>query len=367
MSAEQGPQPQDQPTRSVRRSLFKRIVATQGAVPMLLTVSALAVVLLLAAIRPAQRQGVPQVGTVPHPTRSVTASSTPSVTLTPSATSTPSSTPTSTATPLPPILYDVVSGDSVAAIAEQFGVSMESIIAANGLDQAGTMYPGDKLKIPHPTATAGPTTPTATVQASGSAAGGASTASVKPSSPAPTASPQPLTHPLAEGETLAAVAAQYGVTVDALVQANQIADPSKLLVGQKLVIPGKLVTATPAPTSAMTRTPTSGPLLPAPRLLWPADAAPFKGDDAVIVLEWASVGLLADDAWYELSLMDPSGVVTTVRTKANSWRVPAEMRPFPDAGAHTFAWHVDVVRGQQELGNSIPIGASGATRKFRWD
>ena len=42
------------------------------------------------------------------------------------------------------------------------------------------------------------------------------------------------------GDTLSALAVQHGTTVDALVQANNIADPDLILVGQNLLIPPEL-------------------------------------------------------------------------------------------------------------------------------
>lgn len=57
-----------------------------------------------------------------------------------------------------------------------------------------------------------------------------------------------------DGNTLAGIAEQFGVTVDALMQANSIADPDSLRVGDVLTIPG--VTVTPIlSTEAPTETP----------------------------------------------------------------------------------------------------------------
>jgi nucleoid-associated protein YgaU len=45
------------------------------------------------------------------------------------------------------------------------------------------------------------------------------------------------THTVQRGETLASIAAVYGVTVEAIVAANGITDPDLIAVGQELVIP----------------------------------------------------------------------------------------------------------------------------------
>ncbi len=57
--------------------------------------------------------------------------------------------------------------------------------------------------------------------------------------PTPTATPapSPIVHVVARGETLSSIAELYGVTVQAIEDANEIDNPSLIIVGQKLVIP----------------------------------------------------------------------------------------------------------------------------------
>jgi nucleoid-associated protein YgaU len=55
--------------------------------------------------------------------------------------------------------------------------------------------------------------------------------------PAATPPPPPQTYTVAEGDTLAAIAAQFGTSVSALQQANGIDDPDEIVIGQVLVIP----------------------------------------------------------------------------------------------------------------------------------
>ena len=55
-----------------------------------------------------------------------------------------------------------------------------------------------------------------------------------------------LVHIVARGQTLTGIARQYGSTIAAIVQANGIANPSFLRVGQRLTIPG----VTPPPAAA---------------------------------------------------------------------------------------------------------------------
>lgn len=84
----------------------------------------------------------------------------------------------------------------------------------------------------------------------------AATTSSAPAKPAPvtptapagaTAAANARTHTLQPGETLTKVAAQFGVTVAALQQANAITDPTKIPAGTSLVIPEGSAPAASAP------------------------------------------------------------------------------------------------------------------------
>jgi LysM repeat protein len=72
--------------------------------------------------------------------------------------------------------------------------------------------------------------------------------------PSPTLPPEavptlpPVTYTVKTGDTLSGIADLFGVTVDDIVRANNIADPNSLALGQVLIIPGRV--PTPAPTIA---------------------------------------------------------------------------------------------------------------------
>ena len=89
--------------------------------------------------------------------------------------------------------------------------------------------------------------------------------------PTPSPTSQVIVHVVKRGETLGAIARQYNVTVDAIVRANNIANPSLIYPGQKLNIPVSgqaLPTNTPRPTQtgspAKTPTPTALPTVTKP-------------------------------------------------------------------------------------------------------
>lgn len=80
---------------------------------------------------------------------SVEASVEPSVEPSPSPTPTPSPTPSPTATPAPtPFVYVVRSGDTLFAIANRFGVTIDQITAANGITRQSVLKVGQHLVIP---------------------------------------------------------------------------------------------------------------------------------------------------------------------------------------------------------------------------
>ena len=112
--------------------------------------------------------------------------------------------------------------------------------------------------------------------------------------PTPTTTPLPLPtvgatqYTVQSGDTLSSIAAQFGVTVDAIVRANNIADPNALSEGQVLTIPAREVevppTTLPVSTSGVpvigatppiTATLSPGP--PATETLPPPDATPPQG------------------------------------------------------------------------------------------
>jgi LysM repeat protein len=58
--------------------------------------------------------------------------------------------PAPTATPRTGLTYEIVSGDSCWSIAAQFNITLDQLIAANGLDQQCLIVAGNKLTIPVP-------------------------------------------------------------------------------------------------------------------------------------------------------------------------------------------------------------------------
>jgi len=167
---------------------------------------------------------------------------TPTLTFTPTTTSipteTPTITPTFTETPTPtrsaPYTYTVQEGDFLATIVENQNLGDDGVALILLLnpynEETGTginpttqiIYPGQEILLPYP------------------------------GMPLPTATPIPadlqrgtkLTYTIQAGDTLAGIASLFNSTVDEIIAENDLEDPNAIFIGQQLIIPANLVTAT---------------------------------------------------------------------------------------------------------------------------
>ena len=79
----------------------------------------------------------------------------------------------------------------------------------------------------------------------------------EPAAPDPSPTGQAALHIVQSGETLSGIATRYGVSVGAIMTANSITDPNRIFVGQRLTIPSG--TAAVAPATPPTNANASGP------------------------------------------------------------------------------------------------------------
>ena len=145
-------------------------------------------------------------------------------------------TPTTPTTPTTGTSYTVKAGDTLYAIALRYGVTVQTIINANGITNANLIRVGQVLTIP---GTSTPTTPT-------------------PSTTPTTGT----TYTVKAGDTLYAIALRYGVTVQQIVTANNITNANLISIGQVLTIPGTGTPTTPTtPTTGTSYTVKAGDTL----------------------------------------------------------------------------------------------------------
>jgi LysM repeat protein len=124
--------------------------------------------------------------------------------------------------------YTIQPGDTLSGIAVRFGVSISDLANANGIVSLSQIYSGAKLTIPGKGQQAN----------SGSGAVAAPPAQAPANKPAPASQPLPSQYTVQAGDNLSAIAANYGMSVDSLVSANNLTDANMIYVGQSLTIPG---------------------------------------------------------------------------------------------------------------------------------
>ncbi|MGD2207585.1 MAG: LysM peptidoglycan-binding domain-containing protein, partial [Anaerolineae bacterium] len=127
-------------------------------------------------------------------------------------------------------IHVVKRGETLYAIARRYSVSVQAIVNANGLHNPNFIWVGQRLRIPCCGA------------------------------PAPSPSAGYVIYVVKRCDTLAAIAWRYGVTVNAIVQANGIRNPNFIWVGQRLRIPA---TAPPRPAKPIVHVVQRGEILAA--------------------------------------------------------------------------------------------------------
>lgn len=97
------------------------------------------------------------------------------------------------------IYYTVATGDTISTIADEFSVSVNTILWENNLSAYSLIRPGNKLAI---------------LPATG------------------------ISHTVARGENIGQIAKKYGIDESKILEVNNLAEANKLAAGQKLIIPG---------------------------------------------------------------------------------------------------------------------------------
>lgn len=127
-------------------------------------------------------------------------------------------------------VHVVQRGETLSQIARRYGTSTTALAQANGIQNPNFIYAGQRLAIPG---------------AAGGAAGGTAASGG--------------VHVVRPGENLSAIALRYGTTVAALTQANRLANPNHIYVGQRLVVTSTAGSAPqPAPSSPVSQPAASG-------------------------------------------------------------------------------------------------------------
>lgn len=126
--------------------------------------------------------------------------------------------------------YTVQPGDTLSHIAARNSTTVSALLEANGLADPNRIIAGTDLALPGPA----------------------------------TDAEQPATegtHTVATGEHLSGIAARYGTTVSAIVEANDLGDANAIRAGQRIVVPGASGSTESAPTDgpSTASAPAAGP------------------------------------------------------------------------------------------------------------
>src|ERR1700704_831738 len=135
----------------------------------------------------------------------------------------------------------VGSGETADSLSRKYRVPVGAILQANNLSSPTAIRAGQRIIIPRNTYSAGP-----------------QTAAVKPPVSAP-ASPGANVHIVAPGQTLMSISRRYHKPLTEIAAANKIPPHTLVKIGDRIVIPGKLVAAKQAPTVVASAKPPLAP------------------------------------------------------------------------------------------------------------
>ena len=110
------------------------------------------------------------------------------------------------------IVHVVRPGENLTAIAARYGVTVSAIAAANRLASANVIYPGQRLRIAVPSASA-------------------------PAASASQRTEATAWYMIRAGDTLTAIAARHATSVALLVALNHLANASQIVAGRRLRVP----------------------------------------------------------------------------------------------------------------------------------
>ncbi|MBI3958116.1 MAG: LysM peptidoglycan-binding domain-containing protein [Chloroflexi bacterium] len=159
------------------------------------------------------------------------------------------------------VIHTVAPGEYLSSIARKYNVTVASLMAYNGIRDANLIRPGQQIRIPpvvQPVATPMPAPAQPATIPPTPATGGTNAPLPRPNTPAtparippPSASPSGYTAAgepvitVRRGDTLYGIATRFGVSVSSIIQRNNLLS-SVIIVSQRLIIPLRASSTTPA-------------------------------------------------------------------------------------------------------------------------
>ncbi len=189
-------------------------------------------------------------------------------------------------------VYEVQPGDTLSAIASRLGVSVDSLAAANGLDPTGLLISGTTLH----------------------AVGGAGTSAATPS-----VSSGGGGYVVQPGDTLSAIAARLGVSVNSLAAVNGLNPKGLLISGTTLhSTSGSSSSAAPATTEMVSTSPSSsGGAQPTTQMMSSSEVGSIAASEGVPSSLAEAVGY--QESGFNNGMVSSTGAVGVMQIMPSTW------------------------------------------------
>jgi LysM repeat protein len=208
--------------------------------------------------------------------------------------------------------YVVQAGDTLSAIAARAGMSVDSLAALNGLNPDAYLLSGTVLRL------------------SGSGTTGAATTAATTSAPASGGS-----YVVQPGDTLTAIAARAGMSVDSLAALNGLNPDQYLLSGTALKLSGTTATSTTTGTAASSQPvgaaaegSASGPPYPTPERVSSAEVGSIAAANGVPASLADAIGW--QESGFNNDLVSPAGARGVMQILPGTWQwINSSLAPAP--------------------------------------
>ena len=194
----------------------------------------------------------------------------------------------------PPTTYVIRPGDSLSVLAGRFGSTVGALVAANGISDPDHIVIGRVLR--HSGADAAPDA---------------------------TTDGQSMSYVVKPGDTLLAIARAHGLNTTELVDANGLADPDRIFIGQLLKIPLESGSETDTPTTTPPSTTVPTTTTPPPSTTVPTTTTPPPSTTVPRPAPGTSTALVGYfDKWSTAYGID-QGLLEALLWKESGWQADA--------------------------------------------
>ena len=196
--------------------------------------------------------------------------------------------------------YQVHRGDTLSAIAARYGVSIDALASENGLNPNGLLIAGTTLSVPGQSAAPSAEEVSSTVSTgSASSTGGG--------------------YQVQRGDTLSAIAARYGVSVDALASENGLNPNGLLIAGRTLSVPGQSAApSTEDVSSTAPAQPVAGGAQPTAETVSPSEIGSIAAQDGVSPALAEAVGY--QESGFNNDEVSNTGATGVMQIEPGTWR-----------------------------------------------